>query len=362
MVDLNVSYVRKRRNKQTFSVCYNEPLQFADTQTLVYSTDMRIALLADIHGNLPALEAVLQELERSQPDYLLVNGDLINGAPFSPAVIDLVRSHDWVVIRGNHEFYYLDFGTPRAAPGIDDLERWGQLHWLVEQLSVEQGNYLALLPDERTLYLPRTEPIRVAHGVPGHNRVGFYNQQPAEQIVNQIQDVNEETLITAHTHVQIDRHLHWDVDGGHVQQMDPHGGGQSNQPREYHRHWHVINPGSVGLPLNGRPTAQFAILENVPLHEVAGGWRATLQEVAYDRRPVLAMFHESGMLTAGGVISRLFYWEVVTAEAEIVLFYRWAYDNGYTKPDDAVHDTFAAYIAATARDQYVHARDPLYRR
>ncbi|MCB0186892.1 MAG: metallophosphoesterase, partial [Caldilineaceae bacterium] len=70
---------------------------------------MRIALLADIHGNMPALEAVLDELERLQPDYVLINGDLINGIPFSAAVVDLVQQHaDWVVVRGNHEFYYLD--------------------------------------------------------------------------------------------------------------------------------------------------------------------------------------------------------------------------------------------------------------
>src|SRR3954469_13847783 len=65
---------------------------------------MRIALLADIHGNLAALEAVLVELERLQPDYVVLDGDLINGAPFSTEVIDLVRTQDWVVVRGNHEF------------------------------------------------------------------------------------------------------------------------------------------------------------------------------------------------------------------------------------------------------------------
>ncbi len=44
---------------------------------------MRLAVLADIHGNLPALEAVLAELERLQPDAVVLDGDLINGVPFS---------------------------------------------------------------------------------------------------------------------------------------------------------------------------------------------------------------------------------------------------------------------------------------
>ena len=89
---------------------------------------MKLAILADIHGNLPALDAVARELERLQPDYVVVNGDLINGVPFSAEVIDRIRTVDWVVIRGNHEFYLLDLGTPRAAPGSDDPARWGQLH------------------------------------------------------------------------------------------------------------------------------------------------------------------------------------------------------------------------------------------
>lgn len=330
---------------------------------------MRIAVLADIHGNLPALEAVCGQLAQVEPDYVLVNGDLINGIPFSTAVIDEVRRRDWVVVRGNHEFYYLDFGTPRAVPGSEDPGRWGQLHWLVEQITPEQGNYLAMLPDERTFFLPDTEPIRIAHGVPGSNRIGFYNGQPAEEIAEKIHAVQEATLISAHTHVQIDRHIRWDVDQQQVLQADPHLNSHdiasyqeaSRGAGRYHRRWHVINPGSVGLPLNGRTTAQFALLDQVPTSDEFGGWRATHCEVAYDRRRALRAFEESGMLDAGGVISRLFYWEVVTAEAEIVLFYRWAWENG-KDPDAAVHDAFAAYIAATGRDRYVRERDPLRQR
>lgn len=327
---------------------------------------MRIALLADIHGNMPALEAVLQELEKAQPDYVLVNGDLINGIPFSAAVIDLIQSRrDWVVVRGNHEFYYLDFGTTRAAPDSDDPERWGQLHWLVGQITREQGAYLAMLPDERTLYLKNTQPVRVAHGVPGRNRVGFYNGQPADEIVNEIQSIPESTLISAHTHVQINRHIRWDVNRQQALQSDPHGSSAllttSAAPGEIHRHWHLINPGSIGLPLNGRTTAQYALMENVPEMTSPSGWQAELCEVAYDQRLALQAFHDSGMLTAGGVISELFYWEVVTAEAEIVYFYRWAWASGQN-PDSSIRDAFRAYTAATGRDQYVRQRDPLRQR
>ena len=320
---------------------------------------MKIAILADIHGNLPALHAVYAELERVQPDCVVLNGDLINGMPFSPEVIDFIRTQAWLVVRGNHEFYYLDWGTERAVPDSADVTRWGQLHWLVERLNRTQSDYLAGLPDERTLYFPGTQPVRVAHGVPGRNRVGFYNQQEEAKIVDELQHVTEATLISAHTHVQIDRHVVRRDNPTDMLDSMPHWDFFSGKANGIRRQWHLINPGSVGLPLNSDPRAQFAVITDVPDAATPGGWQVTHHRVPYDRRPALAAFDESGMLEAGGIISQLFYWELVTAEAEIIYFFRWAYDHGYDA-DGAMAETFAAYVAATGRDQFVRAHDPLH--
>lgn len=321
---------------------------------------MRIALLADIHGNWPALAAVVAELERLQPDEVVVDGDIINAVPFSSQVVDFVRKQPWAVVRGNHEFYYLDFGTERAIPGCEDPDRWGQMHWLVDHLNAGQGAYLAMLPDERTLYLPGTAALRVAHGVPGRNRTGFYRTQSDAAIAAEIKGVREHTLVSAHTHVQIDRHVVLDEDETFALDTDPHGGiDLAHHGAHRRRHWHVINPGSVGLPLDKRPAAQFAILESVAPTVVPGGWSVTHYTVEYDRRPALEAYATSGMLEAGGVISQLFYWEVVTAEQEIVIFYRWAAANGLDPDRDSIRRTFEQYVAATGRDQFVRARDPL---
>lgn len=320
---------------------------------------MRLAVLADIHGNLPALHAVMAELDRLQPDHVIVNGDLINAVPFSAEVLDVVIAAGWVVVRGNHEFYYLDYGTERDLFTSNDPGRWGQLHWLLEHISPAQGAYLAMLPDERTLYLPGTQPLRVAHGVPGRNRVGFYNEQPAAAIAAELVDVQERTLISAHTHVQVDRHVTLPVRPAPDFYADPHSDTGRRGALNGERQWHVINPGSVGLPLTGDPTAQFAILENVDEAVSPGGWQATHHRVAYDRRPALEAYHSSGMLEAGGVITELFYWELVTAEPEIVSFYRWAREVG-EDPDADLAGSFRAYKARTDRADYVRRRDPLH--
>lgn len=324
---------------------------------------MRIAVLADIHGNLHALEAVAREVDRLGADHVIVDGDLINALPFSPEVIDFVRRRNWTVVRGNHEFYYLDFGTERALAGMDDPDRWGQLHWMVERISPEQGDYLAVLPDERTLFFNGVEPIRVAHGVPGRNRVGFYNEQPEPSIVAEIENVQERTVISAHTHVQVDRHVSMPRSAESDLFADPHKSARRRRERWNlngdERHWHVINPGSVGLPLNGDPRAQFAVIESVPEADVPGGWRATHFNIPYDRRPALEAFTSTGMLEAGGTITELFYWELVTAEPEIISFYEWARANGY-EPSEDIDGAFAAYASGSGRGKYVRSRDPLF--
>ncbi len=320
---------------------------------------MKLAILADIHGNWPALEAILARLEQIQPDYVVVDGDLINGTPFSGQVIDCVRKLNWVVVRGNHEFYLLDLGTPRAAPGSENSVRWGTLYWLQKQITAEQKAYLAMLPDERVFYLPGTQPLRISHGLPGRNRVGIYANQPDNKIADELAAVPEETFVTAHTHIQIDRHVIWRGEQDGALRANPHGDMPHLAPIE--RHWHVVNPGSVGLPLNRQPNAQFAVMESLSPSAVRGGWQVEHHQVFYDRCLVLDAFATSGMLGADGIFSTLFYWEVVTAEPEILLFYRWAYERGLDPEQYELGELFHRYGVESGRAGYVRQRDPLRR-
>jgi len=324
---------------------------------------MKLAILADIHGNLPALNAVMRELERLQPDHVVVTGDLINGVPFSAEVIDRIRAFDWTVVRGNHEFYLLNLGTPRAEAGSDDPARWGQLHWLCARVTPAQAAYLAMLPDELTFYLPGTQPLYITHGLPGRNKVGLYRSQSDEKMAAELVDVRQPTFVTAHTHVQIDRRITWRSEQNGELGAHPHGDMHPDvhDVAAAERHWHVINPGSVGLPLNRRPTAQFAMLETAS--EAAArddGWCVHHFDIAYDRRPALDAFAASGMLAAGGVISTLFYWELVTAEPEIIYFYRWAYEKGLDPDRDGAQEVFRRYGDESGRTQVVRQADPLH--
>jgi predicted phosphodiesterase len=123
----------------------------------------RLAILADIHGNLPALEAVLQDLSQFKMDHVIVAGDVINWGPFSAQVMERVTREGWAVIRGNNEFYVLDYNTPRAP---SEWEEYSLLPWLHRQLNGHWRNVIAAWPDALSLRFPDAPPLRVVHGSP----------------------------------------------------------------------------------------------------------------------------------------------------------------------------------------------------
>ena len=85
---------------------------------------MRIAILADIHGNLPAFEAALDHASRQRVDRTIVAGDIVNGSPDSAACWRLARSLGYPIVRGNHERYVARYGTAAGDPA-----------WLSEQFA-----------------------------------------------------------------------------------------------------------------------------------------------------------------------------------------------------------------------------------
>jgi NAD(P)-dependent dehydrogenase (short-subunit alcohol dehydrogenase family) len=82
---------------------------------------MRIAVLADIHGNLPALEAVIADLHTQAPDAVYLAGDQICRVPWHNEVMAIVREQGWPGIFGNHEWVIGRIGTPNE---IAELIVW----------------------------------------------------------------------------------------------------------------------------------------------------------------------------------------------------------------------------------------------
>jgi len=263
----------------------------------------KLAILSDIHANLPALEAVIEDLSQFTVDYVIVAGDVINFGPFTRQVVQRVIENKWAVIRGNGELFLLDYDTPRAPKEWRDPIDFPIPPWLNRQLDSSSKNAIATWADTLTLRFSDAPSIRVVHGTPQSHWESLYPILKDEKIAEILADVEENTVIAGHTHLPMDR--------------------QSGK-------WHLLNPGSVGVPLDGQFSASYMLLDGDER-----GWQAAFRRVPFDYDPIYSEFERLGFIEECGVIGRL-YMEVFKTARPQLGYIRWRTLHHPTEPS-SVH-------------------------
>jgi predicted phosphodiesterase len=188
----------------------------------------RVAALYDVHGNLPALEAVLGEIDEA--DLIVVGGDVVGG-PFPAETVERLRGVGdrarW--LRGNSERELVEQPPPReAGPPPGELER------LRAALTDEQVDFLYGLPEQVELEVEGLGHVLFCHATP-QNDLDIVTPLTSEERLRRILDgVRADLVVAGHTHMQDER-----VVGGGVR-------------------W--VNAGSVGMPYEDEPGAYWALL------------------------------------------------------------------------------------------------------
>ncbi len=216
---------------------------------------VRIAILADIHGNLPALEAVVADLRDTRPDAVYLAGDQVNRCPWSNEVMAFLLAEGWPMIAGNHELALAKLGEPNCPPYISDRRRFPDLWWTLNHLSAEHRRVLRQLPLEIRLTVGEGPAIQMVHGSPHKVTVGFTPDLTDAQLTRLLAGAEAPVVIGAHTHQPMDR--------------------QVGKQR-------VLNPGSVGMPYNGDPRAQYMLLDSDG-PDLLAGFRQVEYPVAHVR-------------------------------------------------------------------------------
>jgi hypothetical protein len=248
---------------------------------------MRIAILADIHGNLPAFEAALDHVARQHVDQLIIAGDIVVGAPDTAACWRLAQSLGCPIVSGNHERSVAHFGRPHA-PAEWNTERFGPVRWAADQLTATERAAIDALP--LALRLPDLPDLLVVHASLRSDNDSIMPYTPDAQLAEMFPNLQERWIVRAHNHV------------GQVRLWEERT---------------IITAGAVGLPLDGNPSAQYLLLE-----QRASGWRICHHAVAYDLDAALRRFRETGYLHAAGPMARLFMRQVATGSHQIVPFLR----------------------------------------
>ena len=207
---------------------------------------MRIAIFSDIHGNLPALDAVLTDIERAGGvDETWVLGDMLGLGPHPVQVWHrLMALPNARFVRGNCDRYLVTGDRP--YPSIADVEVdpsmiqrivevTGSLAWSQGACSVEGcREWLAELPVEHRTELPEGARVLCAHASPGHDDgPGLSNDRPFEMLASLLDGCRVDLVFAGHTHRTLDVHI---------------------------RRTHVVNVGSVSNPLLPDLRASWALL------------------------------------------------------------------------------------------------------
>ncbi len=253
---------------------------------------MRLALISDIHGNLPALEAVLADLEQAGTmDKVWILGDLCAFGTQPLACLHRVRQlQDTLgkdvcqVIGGNTDRYLALGHRPKARPVKEESalqshihsiqERDAVLNWALAQLNYDDYSYLTgILGRELSWEVPEYGRVIGFHAIPGDDEPMSLRPDTAdEEAEDTLLDREGWLAVCGHTHRWMDRKLD---------------------------HWRVINPGSVGLSFTQIGMAEWAYVTfdgaqaEVTFHNVPFDAKAILEEAIATGYPAVNMLKES---------------------------------------------------------------------
>ena len=224
----------------------------------------RIAVLSDLHGNMPAIEKVLTDMQSRNVERVFCLGDLISGPLWPRETIEFLMQQDWTFIRGNHDRCLVE----RAPKDLAKSD--AQAYACIDKQHLD---WLASLP--ATLEIDDT--FLLCHGSPSYDKTylleniedGRIRLSAPSEIKSRLDGVKLPVVLCGHSHTP------------RVICLD-------DGPT-------IINPGSVGLPAydddsqgyfvveNGSPHARYAIIEK---HE--DGWKAEIILVPYDHEKAAA--------------------------------------------------------------------------
>ncbi len=230
---------------------------------------MLVAALYDIHGNLPALEAVLEEVSVLGVDTIVVGGDLLPG-PMPREVLARLLSVSLPVqfIYGNGEVAVLEQMAGRDLSSVPEYYR-PIVRWTEQQLDSDSKRFIAVWPKTLRLRIAGLEEVLFCHATPRDENQLFTRLTPEDRILPFLEGLNVSVVVCGHTHMQFDRKV------GEVR---------------------IVNAGSVGMPF-GEPGADWLLLgPGIQLRHTYYDLAKAAETVQYTSYPEAQEFAQNSIL------------------------------------------------------------------
>ena len=209
---------------------------------------MKIAFFSDIHANLPALEAVLADIDAQKPDFIYCLGDLVGYNIWPNEVAQEIRKRGIPTLAGNYdEGIGLNSNDCGCAYKTDEERAWGakSIAFTNEIVSDDVRQYLRMLPRHMSMeFYNNDEKINLlmVHGSPRKINEYLFEDRPEKSLLRILEDSSADIMLFGHTHKPYHRVMEYEVDGKT-------------------KYRHAINIGSVGKPKDGDPRACYLMME-----------------------------------------------------------------------------------------------------
>ena len=229
---------------------------------------MRIAAIYDVHGNLPALEAVMAEVRREGVDLVVVGGDVLPG-PLPVETLDYITALDvptrFLQGNGDREVRNQMAGIESALPPA-----WlGVMRWVADQLSPDHGHTLASWPATQTAEHETLGTILFCHATPRNDVEVFTRETPEANLLPVFAETDAAIVMCGHTHMQFDRRI-----------------GSTR----------VINVGSVGMPFGERGAYWALVGDDVELRRTVYDFDRAAQIIRASKYPQAEDFASKNIL------------------------------------------------------------------
>ena len=224
---------------------------------------MRIAIISDIHGNITALEAVLQDLEQQPPvDQLIIAGDLCLNGPRPRESLERVQSLNCPILQGN-----TDLEICTQAPHKGEKKR-SAVSWTREQIGPEGIDYLESLPFSHRISNPQGSDLLIVHANPLNLEDAIFPNALDTALEHLLGELDSRVSALAFGHLHIAYTRRW-------------------------RHLLLVDVGSCGLPRDEDHRAAYAILD-----WQNNNWQAEIRRIPYNVQEVVKQLKMCGIPNA----------------------------------------------------------------
>lgn len=230
--------MKKEHFREDLGSVISLPLQSSLNRIIDSSPEdspIHIALIGDVHANLPALEAVLADAKERGAAAVINTGDFIGYGAFPDQTVSKIRAEHIISVIGNYDLSVLKSKTKKKSLPKNRHKRFA-MEWAYKELSDENKRYLKLLPKNLSLMV-KGMSLYVTHGSPDSIKDYINETTPDDLLRSYISGTGADFIITGHTHTQ------------YAKKIDDT--------------W-FINTGSVGRPDDGDPRACYAMLSLNP--------------------------------------------------------------------------------------------------